>query len=174
MATLLVSALVGAKAITDALRPKSTDNIAGVGSPGNPGSRFNDAPTDPLFDAYQQGRRGTGAHDMTINRPLAVKRFPNPILKPMRDYQRRVVMRRQVGPETATWIQHMIAEALPPDPPFFGDSKSVAYNRRLVIERMPRIHKGLTVVDREPKEWNALPMNMYYHDGVCLSITHLF
>jgi len=164
MASLLLTAALGAKALADSMRARPSDNVAGQGSRG-PGSKFNDAPTDPNFDAYQQNRIGTGAHDMTINRPLAIKRFPKPMVRPMRDIQRRVMFKRQVGPVASAWIQHTIANSLPPDPPFYGDSKSVAYNRRLVIERMPRMHKGLTVVDRDLKEWNKEPMIMFYEDG---------
>lgn len=164
MASLLITAGVAAKAVSDALRSKPQDNIPGEGSRG-PGSKFNDAPNDPKFDAYQQHRRGTGAHDMTVNRALAVKRFAKPIVRPIRPIQQKVLFKRQVGPQTAAWIQHMLAEAMPADPPFYGESKAVSYKRRLVAERMPRMHPGWTYVDREPKEWNKSPMPMYYPDG---------
>jgi hypothetical protein len=59
----------------------------------------------------------------------------------------------------------MAAEALPADPPFYGESKAVQYKRRLVQERMPKMHLGLTIVDRELKEWNQYPMPMYYPNG---------
>jgi hypothetical protein len=139
--------------------------VAGEASSFNDGSKFNKAPTAPNFDAYQIGRRGTGAHDMTLNRPLAVKRFAENMVRPTRPIQKKIHMRRQVGPKAAAWMQHIQAEALIPDPPFYGESKAVSYNRRLIVERVPRIHKGLTIVDRELHEFNKKPMIMWYHEG---------
>lgn len=161
----LVSAAAAAKLISDSMKSTPKDQPTGEDSMFTKGGIWNKAPTEPGFDAYRLGRRGTGAHDATLNKPLTVKRFANNILRPMRDIEKRVHFRRQVGPKAAAWMQHMEAEGLIPDPPFFGESKAVAYNRRLVKERMPRMHLGLTIVDRTPKEWNKWPMPMYYHDG---------
>lgn len=165
---LLATALIGATAVGNyyALKQQAPEPVHGAQLSLGDGSRWNKAPTNaPDFDAFQQQRRGTGAHDMTLNRPLAVKRYANNILRPMRDIEKKVHFRRQVGPKAAAWLQHTLANALPPDPPFYGDSKAVAYNRRLVAERVPRIHKGLTIVDRSLHEFNAKPMPMYYNDG---------
>lgn len=157
----LASALVAGKAIADAYKTTRNDQPTGAQSAFN-NPKWTGAPTAPDFDAYRLNRRGTGAHDVTLNRPLVVKRFATPIVKPLRPIQQRVHFRRQVGPKAAAWLQHTLAEAMIPDPPFFNDSKAVAYNRRLVQQRMPRMHLGLTVVDRELKGWNDRPFPMYY------------
>lgn len=166
MAGFLLSAALGAKAIANALTPNpAAQNVFGAQNL-DPSVTWNGVPNDPNYDPYGLVRRGWGAHDMTLNRPLVgIKRFPNPRIAPMRDYQRRVIVRKQVGPETVAFSQHMLADALPPDPPFYGDSKSVSYKRRLVAERMPCTHPGLTMVDRTLHHWNQFPMPMFYDHG---------
>jgi hypothetical protein len=168
MALLAVAAL-GTKLVGDAFRAGPSNDATGAQSDGLSGatSKWNGTPTYPSFDAYRLSRRGTGAHDVTLNRPLVVKRKANPIVRPMRDIERRVHFRRQVGPDAAAWMQHMLAETQLPDPPFLGESKAVQYKRRLVQETMAHHinHPGMTIVDRELKPWNAHPMPMWYPNG---------
>jgi hypothetical protein len=164
----LLAAGVATKLAADAMRAPSNTQATGAQSDGLSGetSKWNGTPDYPNFDAYRLARRGTGAHDVTLNKPLIVKRYPQPMLRPMREIEKKVHFRRQIGPDAAAWMQHMLAEAQPADPPFYGESKAVQYKRRLVQETMPKIrHPGLTIIDRELKPWNRYPMPMYYNDG---------
>jgi hypothetical protein len=163
----LLAAGVATKLAADAMRAPANTQPTGAQSDGLSGetSKWNGTPNYPGFDAFRLGRRGTGAHDVTLNRPLVVKRFPNPIQRPMREIEKVVHFRRQIGPDAAAWMQHMLAEAQPPDPPFYGESKAVGYKRRITQETMCKInHPGTTIIDRELKDWNKRPMLMYYPD----------
>ena len=110
-----------------------------------------------LYDPLRRGPRW--ATDWLANRALHFRtRWPQPFRRPLHDNgQYSVLIRSEVGPETAMRMQHMYAEALPEGPPFFT-RKTVDLNRQIQPYRMPSIHPGLTVVDDSPKEGSKYPM----------------
>jgi hypothetical protein len=52
-----------------------------------------------------------------------------------------VLVRSEVGPETAMRMQHMYAETLPEGPPLFT-RKTVSLNRQVQPFQMPSYHPG--------------------------------
>ena len=114
-----------------------------------------------LYDPLRRGPRW--ATDWLANRALHFRtRWPQPFRRPLHDNgQYSVLIRSEVGPETAVRMQHMYAEALPEGPPFFT-RKTVALNRQVQPYRLPSYHPGLTVVDNTEKEFNKYPMPYNY------------
>lgn len=112
---------------------------------------------DDLYDPLRRGPRW--ATDWLANRALhGRKRYPQPYIRPLHDNGQSVILARAaVGPETAARMQHLMAETLPEGPPFFT-RKTVSLNRQIQPYQMPSYHAGLSVVDMEPKIFNALPM----------------
>lgn len=112
---------------------------------------------DNLYDPLRRGPRW--ATDWLANRALhGRKRYPQPYIRPLHDNGQSVILARSaVGPETAARMQHIMAETLPEGPPFFT-RKTVSLNRQIQPYQMPSYHAGLTIVDMEPKIFNALPM----------------
>jgi len=115
-----------------------------------------------LYDPLRRGPRW--ATDWLANRALHFRtRWPQPFRRPLHDNgQYSVLIRSEVGPETAVRMQHMYAEALPEGPPFFN-RKTVSLNRQIQPYQMPAYHADM-VLSLSPK---ITPLVLHFNRPHC-------